>query len=139
MSTIEFTNYDDFLRGIEKVANEYPKLAEKRLKKIGNKFKKVLKEKSPDSKHENKYKLKNSWKGKVEGTRSENLEYQIWSTSPHFHLVDRGHVQTDRKGNPKRFIPGKHFLEHSAQEVDAEIIPKELDSFFREIKNQWDK
>ena len=139
MSNIEFTNYDNFLRDIENIANEYPYLAEKRLKKIGNKFRKILKEKSPDSGHKNKYKLNKSWKGKVEGITGKDLEYQIWSTSPHFHLVDRGHIQTDRRGNPKRFIPGKHFLEASAQEVDADVIPKELDSFFHELQRHWDK
>lgn len=137
--SLEFTNFNDFIKDIENVANEYPRLAEKRLRKIGNKFKKLLKEKSPASVNESKHKLKKSWKSKVDGLSGNDLEYKIWSTSPHFHLVDRGHMQTDKKGNPIKFVQGKHFLEKSAQEVDADVIPKELNSFFDEIEKQWDK
>lgn len=127
------TNIDEFLRDIKQVANEFPIEAEKRIQKIGNKFKKIIREKSPDSGKESKRKLKKSWKSKIEGYSGENLSCEIWSTSPHFHLQDRGHIQKDIKGNPKRFIPGKHFLEAAVQEVESTVAPQEYQKFIDDI------
>jgi len=135
----EFENLDAFRKDIESVANEYPATAEKHLRKIGNKFKKVVKAKSPDSGNDSKKKLNKSWKSEVTGYKGEDLALNIWSTSPVFHLVDRGHVQKDKKGNVKGFVQGKHFLEATAQEVEADVLAKELEKFQNEIIKKLDR
>jgi len=130
---------DDFLGDINQVANEFPLESEKRLNKIGNKFKKIVRDKSPDSGKASKRKLKKSWKSKVTGYKGENLECEVWSTSPHFHLVDRGHVQKNKKGQVLGFVQGKHFLEATAQEVDTTVVPAELEKFMNEIAKKIEK
>jgi len=132
-------NMNDFFNDITTVANEFPLESEKHLKRVGNKFKKIVKEKSPDSGHDTKRKLKKSWKSEVTGYKGEDLACNVWSASPHFHLVDRGHVQKDRKGNAKGFVQGKHFLEATAQEVESEVLPSELEKFQREIAKKLEK
>jgi hypothetical protein len=135
----QFENLDEFMKDIESVANEYPATAEKHLQKIGNKFKKIVKEKSPDSGRDHKNKLNKSWKSEVKGYRGEDLVCNVWTTSPHFHLLDRGHVQKDKKGNIKGFVQGKHFLEATAQEVEANVLPKALEKFQKEIIKKLDR
>ena len=139
MSSYEINGINELLGDIRQIANTFPKEAEKRIQKIGNQFKKIVREKGPDSGTNSKRKLKKSWKSKVKGYRGEDLELEIWSTSPHFHLVDRGHALVDSKGNKKGFVQGKHFLEATVQEVEATVVPKELDSFLTEITKKLDK
>ena len=127
---------DEFLADINKVANNFPAEAEEHLKNIGSSFVKIIRKKSPDSGKKNKRKLKRSWKTAIVGARGQDLVMNIWSTSPHFHLVDRGHVQKDAHGNVKGFVQGKHFLAETVQEVSQNIVPAELDKFFNEIKNK---
>jgi len=139
MSSYETTGINELLGDIKQMANSFPKEAEKRLQKIGNKFKKIVREKGPDSGINSKRKLKKSWKSKVNGYRGEDLELEIWSTSPHFHLVDRGHAKVDSKGNKKGFVQGKHFLEATVQEVDKTVVPVELENFMNEIAKKIEK
>jgi len=133
------SNINEFMADINQVANEFPLESEKRLNKIGNKFKRIIKEKSPDSGHVSKRKLNKSWKSKINGYKGEDLTCDIWSTSPHFHLVDRGHVIKDKKGNVRGFVQGKHFLEATAQEVAANVVPDELEKFQKEIARKLEK
>ena len=133
---LKFNNLNEFMSDINQVANEFPFESEKRLQKIGNKFKKIVREKSPDSGRATKRKLNKSWKSKIDGYKGEDLTCKIWSTSPHFHLVDRGHVLKDKKGKAKGFVQGKHFLEATVQEVAANVVPDELEKFQKEIANK---
>lgn len=128
-----------FIKDIGSIAYEYPLEAEKHLQTIGNRFKKIIREKSPDSGKNSKRKLKKSWKSKLSGYKGSNLQIDIWSTSPHFHLQDRGHVQTDRNGKPLRFIQGKHFLASTCQEVESTVIPSQLDKFIADIEKKIEK
>ena len=93
-----FEGLDDFKQQLTEVANEFPGTCEKHLRRVGNKMKKELKEASPDSGHDTKKKLNKSWKSEVQGYTGEDLQMNIWSNSPHFHLVDRGHVQKTKSG-----------------------------------------
>jgi Bacteriophage protein of unknown function (DUF646). len=132
----DFANMEEFKQQIADVANQFPATAEKHLKKIGNKFKKIVKQKSPDSGNDSKKKLNKSWKSEVKGYSGEELSMDIWSTSPHFHLVDRGHVQKTPGGRVTGFVQGKHFLEATAQEVEAEVVPAEIEKLYDEISKK---
>lgn len=120
---------------ISQVAKTYPLICEVHLKKIGSKFKKIVKQKSPDSGRDHKGKLNKSWKSKVD-IDPMSMQVDIWSTSPHFHLVDRGHKIVDSKGKVKGFVQGKHFLEATAQEVDSEVVPVQMALFVAELKKE---
>lgn len=136
---LSFNGMDEFIADINNVANTFPMESEKRIKRIGNKFKSIVQKKSPDSGKSSKRKLNKSWRTKVTGYKGEDLACEIWSTSPHFHLVDRGHVIKDKKGNVKGFVQGKHFLEATSLEVEKEILPDELEKFQKEIVKKLEK
>ena len=129
----KFDGLDDFKNQLAKVAEEYPGTAEKHLKKIGNRFKKKLKDASPESDKSSKKKLKDSWKTKVSGLSGTDLQVEIWTTSPHFHLIDRGHKIVTKSGKVVGFKQGLHFLESTAQDVEANDIPAELEKLMNEI------
>lgn len=133
------SSFDEFVQDINNVANEFPFEAEKQLVKITNKFKKIVREKSPDSGKATKRKLKKSWKSEIKGASGQELQANIWSTSPHFHLVDRGHVLKDAHGNIKGFVQGKHFLAATVQEVERDVLPEEMEKFFKKIKKKIEK
>ena len=141
----DFSQLEEFRQQLAEVVNEYPGTCEKHLKKIGNKFKKLLKEKSPDGadnshikdekerKKADAKKLKNRWKSEVKGFSGEALSMDIWTTSRHFHLVDRGHVQKTKSGKVVGFVQGKHFLAAAAQELESNVVPTELEKLFKDI------
>lgn len=136
---LTFRGVNEFLADINDVANTFPLESEKRIKRIGNKFKNIAKQKSPDSGHNSRKKLNKSWKSEVTGYKGEDLACNIWSTSPHFHLVDRGHVQKSKRGKITGFVQGKHFLEATAQEVEKNILPAELEKFCKEITKKLER
>lgn len=127
---------DVFRQQLADVANEYPATAEKHLRRIGNKFKKIIKEKSPDSGKDHKNKLNKSWKSEVKGFSGEDLSMDIWSTSPHFHLVDRGHKLVGKNGVVLGFVQGKHFLAATAQEIESDVVPAEIEKMYKDISKK---
>jgi hypothetical protein len=131
-----FEGLDEFKQQLTDASNQFPATCEKHLKKIGNKFKKIVKQKSPDSGKDHKNKLNKSWKSEVRGYSGEDLQMDIWSTSPVFHLVDRGHIQKDKNGVVKGFVQGKHFLERTAQEVESDVLPIEIEKLFNDISKK---
>ena len=148
---IEFENLDEFIKKLDSVSNEYAATAEKHLRKTGTRLKKAVVEASPDGSssdtvtsksgktHKNRKKLKNSWKGTVKGESGEDLEYDLRSTAPHFHLVDRGHVQKTPSGRITGFVPGKHFFDKAVKEWEAtDDISKELEKYMQEVKKKVD-
>ena len=57
---------------------------------------------------------------RIEGT-GKNLRANIYSTAPHFHLVDRGHVQKAPDGRVTGFVQGSHFLQKTLDNEGADI------------------
>ncbi|BAL85200.1 hypothetical protein SELR_pSRC500260 (plasmid) [Selenomonas ruminantium subsp. lactilytica TAM6421] len=136
---IEFANLDQFLQNIEYAANQAPATAEKYLKKAGNKLRKAAKDASPES-HDQKKKskhLKNRWSGKIKGMFGHDLEYDLRSKAPHYHLVERGHAKVTPNGRVVGFTPGTHFFEKAVQQFQSSgEVDKQLEKFFEEFKNQ---
>lgn len=133
---IDFSQLTEYSQLILQAADQYPATCERHLKKISNKFKRIVKQKSPDSGKDSKKKLNKSWKSEVKGYTGTDLEADIWSTSPHFHLVDRGHVQKTPSGKVTGFVQGKHFLEATSQEVESEVVPQEIEKLFDDLKKK---
>lgn len=132
----DLEDLDVFRQQLADIANEYPATAEKHLRRIGNKFKKIIKEKSPDSGKNHKNKLNKSWKSEVKGFSGEDLSMDIWSTSPHFHLVDRGHKLVGKNGVVLGFVQGKHFLAATAQEIESDVVPAEIEKMYKDISKK---
>ena len=81
---------------------------------------KALKDNSPFSTVEHKGKLNKSWRMRMEGAGND-LRADIYSTAPHFHLVDRGHVQKAPDGRVTGFVQGRHFLQKTLDEEGSDI------------------
>lgn len=112
---------EDFIKGCNHVIRVYPDYAEKTLRKNANYLKKKLVINSPDSGSNHKNKLNESWSMKVEGFGTD-VEADIWSKAPHFHLVDRGRVIKDRYGHVHGFKQGTHFLKKTVDRTETEIM-----------------
>lgn len=149
MNTIvRFEGYDEFVRRLEEIANDYPKLAEKHLRMIGNRLKRKVQAATPVGKtaetytkrgktRKSKTKLKNSWTAKVIGFRGHSLEYQLSSKSRRYHLVERGHTQTTPGGRVTGFTQGKFFFKKTVDEFKSGgEIKKQLEKFMREIQRK---
>ena len=81
-----------FMGRLDSYIKEYPLEAEKAMRKEANRMKKELVSASPVGKGR-KRKISKSWKMAINGNSSSTLEATLRNTSPHFHLVERGHVK----------------------------------------------
>lgn len=125
----ELNGLTDLQKKLEFVADKYPYESEELLQKMGNKFRKAVKEKTPDSGRESKQKLMKSYKvSKVQGT-GKDLFVEFRSTSPHFHLIERGHkVVVGGKLNKKdggRSSNGKGKVSTKRERVEGKFMVKE--------------
>lgn len=128
-----FENLDEFQEKLNDVVNEYTETAEKHLKRAGNKLKKLAKENSPVKSG----KLAKSWKSKITGISTNEIQYELTNKSKVYHLVERGHTQKDHKGNSIGFVQGKHFLENTVQEFEnSDVMKEELQKFFDDVKSK---
>ena len=136
---IEFRGMEEFLAKLNQVANEYADTSEKHLRKVGNKLKKNAKQNSPDSGIEHKHKLKNEWHSKVKGLQGKDLEYQLRNSSPHYHLVEHGHVQKTKSGRVTGFTQGSHFFQAVVNDFkNSGEVEKEMKKYMNDIKKKLD-
>jgi hypothetical protein len=121
MSTeIKFEGLSEFQQKLQEIEKKYPFETEVELKKLGKNLKKNAQDKTPKKtgKLRKAYELSN-----VEYSTGGSSFITMTNTSPIFHLVERGHKQTDKKGNVvgKGFVPGVHMVENSVTELDNEM------------------
>ena len=139
MADVDFDlkGLDKFGDSLLKLCDVYLDTAEKHLKKAGNKLKSTAKNNTPDSGFDHKKKLKDSWRGEIQGYGANDLEYQLRNTAPHYHLVERGHKQVGRDGKTKGFVQGKFFLEQSVQEFNSSgEMEKEIEKLASELADK---
>lgn len=130
-------SFEEFIGRLELIQREFPDDSEIVLKRSADRMIRALKENSPDSGSEHKGKLNKSWRKEIEGY-GKNIHANIYSTAPHFHLVDRGHKIVDKKGNEKGFVQGKHFLQKTIDEQDDDLREYMLKSLYRQVKKKLD-
>ena len=88
--------FEEFIGRLQAVQKDFPDDVEIVLNRGANRMVRALKENSPDSGKDHKGKLNKRWKKKIEGY-GRDIRADIYSTAPHFHLVDRGHKIVDKK------------------------------------------
>lgn len=124
---------DEFMAHIDTVQAQYPMEAEKALRRGANAMRKELKAASPDGKNPKaKRKIKDSWKVSMSGTNTKNLQANIRSASPHFHLVERGHVKKTKTGKVVGYQQGTHFMEKTVN-AKADEIQDEMGEYLFDI------
>ena len=131
-------SFEEFIGRIEDVKKNFPDDMEVVLNRGANKMIKALKQNSPDSKKDHKGKLNKSWKKKIKGY-GKNIHADIYSTAPHFHLVDRGHKIKDKKGHEKGFVQGKHFLQKTIDEQQDVLQKYMWKGVYKRVKNKLDE
>ena len=118
---------DTMQKKLRYVATKYPYESEVLLNKMGNKFRASVKRRTPDSGLQSKRKLMKSYRvSKVQGA-GKDLFVEFRSTSPHFHLVERGHKIIDKNGKDTgKREQGKHMVGQTALEYQK-AFPKEVE------------
>lgn len=100
----ELNGLTDYQKKIDYVTANFPNESEELLRKMGNKFRAKVKSRSQSLKGRkiNRASLSRSYHlSKVE-KYGKAYSIDFWSTSPHFHLIERGHrVVTGGKLNKK--------------------------------------
>lgn len=133
---IEFHGLDEYKDAITEVRRKYPDRAEAELRKLGNMLKKKAIQKTPASGEEHKQKLKKSYHVSQTKQAGSTLYIEFWNSSPHFHLIERGHKIAGKNGNQYGFAPGVHMVEQSMGELNEEMpeeIEKWLDEVYKEL------
>lgn len=151
---ITFRGTEEFMQKLKQIADEYPKVAERHLRAVGNKLKKRAEENTPVGKTKktklkknrrtgevkevkNTTKLSQSYTAKVIGFRGHSLEYQLRSRSRRFHLVERGHVQKTPGGRVTGFTQGRFFFKRTVDEfTSGGEIKRQMEKFMREIQRK---
>ena len=122
---------------LQTVQKNFPDDVETVLNRGANRMIKALKTNSPDSGKDHKGKLNKSWKKKIEGY-GKDIHANIYSTAPHFHLVDRGHKIMDKKGHEKGFVQGKHFLQKTIDEQQDDLQEYMWKGVYKRVKDKLD-
>lgn len=129
--------FEEFIGKLQAVQKDFPDDIEVVLNRGANRMVKALKQNSPDSGKDHKGKLNKSWKKEIEGY-GKNIHANIYSTAPHFHLVDRGHKIIDKKGHEKGFVQGEHFLQKTIDEQEDNLREYMWKSLYRKVKDKLD-
>lgn len=118
---------EEFAKRLDDLGRRYPGYAEDALTKGTRKMVRAIKSKTPVGAKNHPKKLKNSWRFKIKGNNFKSLEANIRSTSPHFHLVNRG-VKNPRDpyGHPAPRLMGalnrhKGFLKQAVDSAWPEV------------------
>lgn len=130
-------SFEEFIDRLQTVQKNFPDDVETVLNRGANRMIKALKTNSPDSGKDHKGKLNKSWKKKIEGY-GKDIHANIYSTAPHFHLVDRGHKIVDKKGHEKGFVQGKHFLQKTIDEQQDDLQEYMWKGVYKRVKGKLD-
>ena len=130
-------SFEEFIGRLETVQKDFTDDVEIVLNRGANRMVRALKTNSPDSGKDHKRKLNKSWKKKIEGY-GKDIHANIYSTAPHFHLVDRGHKIMDKKGHEKGFVQGKHFLQKTIDEQQDDLQEYMWKGVYKRVKDKLD-
>lgn len=130
-------SFEEFIGRLETVQKDFTDDVEIVLNRGANRMVRALKTNSQDSGNDHKGKLNKSWKKKIEGY-GKDIHANIYSTAPHFHLVDRGHKIMDKKGHEKGFVQGKHFLQKIIDEQQDDLQEYMWKGVYKRVKDKLD-
>ena len=116
-----------FMGRLDSYIKEYPLEAEKAMRKEANRMKKELVSASPVGKGR---------KRKINGNSSSTLEATLRNTSPHFHLVERGHVMKTMHGKIKGFKQGTFFFKRTVEKNRNDIREAVGGHMFKKLRKK---
>lgn len=138
--TMSIDGLDDLTKSFENLVRKYPDRAGELLredarqlrKEVVKETKKVTKTKSSSKRSLGKvgsYKI-----SPVQGIGQAQY-VEVSAKSPHFHLVEHGHVLKSHDGKTIGFVPGKHMMETTVkkhQETMPDIVTEMVEQLLRE-------
>ena len=111
---------EEFCGKLSRAQKEFPLATEMTLEQGAQTMVKALRKNSPASKKRRR-KIKKSWRMEMTSDFSGTPEAHIYNKSPHFHLVERGHIQKTRGGRVTGFVQGTHFVEKTLDDEGSDI------------------
>lgn len=139
---IEVHGMDELTKSLDALVRKYPDKAGVLLQREGRKIRKSIvdgyrseTEGSGTSKRSLK-KIGSYSVSKVQGIGMSQY-VEIKGKSPHFHLVENGHVQLNRQGQAVGFVQGKHITRETAKEYEGklpEAAQRMIDELIKESK-----
>lgn len=127
---------NEFINHLGDVQRDYPLEAEKALKRGSNKLLKAVRRASPDSGQRHTHKIKKSWHLRMSGITAEDIQSNIFSKAPHYHLVERGHVMKTIGGRIKGYKQGTHFFEKTVNQNLADVQQGISDDLFKAVNDR---
>lgn len=115
----DLKEFSDFDKKLLKIANDkMPKESKKFLRNEGTKLKnKTLKNAKEKVQKDTGNYHKSIKRGKVY-KYDGSLSIRAYSSAPHAHLLEFGHIQVDSEGNEHGFVEGKHIFEDTKKEFE---------------------
>lgn len=131
MCMFEF-DWNGFDKSVEEAIRMYPNTAEKKLRKATREIKKLAEQAYPKSITGN---LKENWHTKYDVVNTTQVEGQVFSKSPHYHLVERGHEKIVN-GKSSGHVPGKFFFKSMIESDGERIANEQYQSLLKELSKK---
>lgn len=137
--SIEFEGLTEFQKDLLEVAqNTLPRETNTMMRKAGNRMathvRRVARAKVNPKTGTYHKRFK---RGKVFKDAEGKIVTRVINSSPHAHLIEKGHRQVTKSGREVGFVPGKFVMDSGSKNFDAsgdfeKIISKELDRMLNE-------
>lgn len=135
--TLTIQGLDELQEKLIKMADLYPDKTMKLLRKSANKIRKEVTTelkavaKSDDADGKRPLTKNTSYKVQVQGYGAGQIA-EISAKSPHFHLVEHGHVLKTHNRETIGFVPGYHIMESTVRR-HRENLPKEAEDMLKAL------
>ncbi|KZL94365.1 HK97 gp10 family phage protein [Clostridium magnum] len=127
---IKFEGLEEIQNKLDEVRKNFPYKEEEILQKLGKDLRKSARDKTTLGK--GKKHMKNQYKLSKINYEKDSMNITMTNTSPHFHLVEKGHRQVTKSGKEVGFVPGKHMVEISMKEME-QTLPQVLGRWLDDV------
>lgn len=132
MADFKIDGLEEFQEKLKTIERNAPDRILEKLDDEGKKLRKAARDNTPKKTG----KLRRGYKllpvEKIKGGYQKGLT----NTSPHFHLVERGHRKVTPGGKEIGFVPGKFYLEKTVKQEEEPLmneLENWLDELFKEL------
>ncbi len=126
---------EEFISKMDSFIKEYPEESKKALRKEANAMRKELVDASPVGRGKKK-KISKSWKMSMKGSTDTTQEATIRNTSPHYHLVERGHVMRHPSGKVYGYKQGTYFFKNTVDKRQDSFTENIAENLFKQLKGK---
>lgn len=128
MCMFEF-DWNGFDVSVEEAIDMYPNTAEKKLRKATREIKKLAENAYDKSITGN---LKSNWHTKYDTVNVTQIEGLVYSKSPHYHLVERGHAMV-LGGRTVGHVSGKFFFKKMIEGEGKKVAEEQYQALMKEL------